>query len=48
MNIATIKEYYGQAVIIYKGGIEGMERVFKLDDELFIEMDRVFPVGGRC
>ena len=36
-------EDYGQAVI-YKGGIAGMETVFKLDGEHLIEAGRVFPV----
>lgn len=39
-------EDYGQAVI-YRGGIEGMERVFKLDAEHAIEAGRVFPVCGN-
>jgi hypothetical protein len=39
-------EDYGQAVI-YKGGIEGMERVFKLDGEHEIEAGRIFPVCGN-
>jgi len=39
-------EDYGQAVI-YKGGIAGMERVFKLDDEHEIEAGRIFPVCGN-
>ena len=33
--------------MIYKGGIEGMEQVFKLDDEHEIEAGRVFPVCGN-
>lgn len=39
-------EDYGQAVI-YRGGIEGMERVFVLDAEHAIEAGRVFPVCGN-
>ncbi|MCI4643402.1 MAG: methyltransferase domain-containing protein [Hyphomonadaceae bacterium] len=39
-------EDYGQAVI-YKGGVKGMERVFKLDAEHEIEMGRIFPVCGN-
>ena len=39
-------EDYGQAVI-YKGGIEGMETVFRLDAEHEIEAGRVFPVCGN-
>lgn len=39
-------EDYGQAVI-YQGGIEGMERIFKLDVEHEIEAGRVFPVCGN-
>lgn len=39
-------EDYGQAVI-YKGGIEGMETVFRLDAEHKIEAGRVFPVCGN-
>lgn len=39
-------EDYGQAVI-YRGGILGMERVFKLDAEHEIEAGRVFPVCGN-
>jgi len=39
-------EDYGQAVI-YKGGVEGMENVFKLDSEHEIEAGRVFPVCGN-
>ncbi|RAN33286.1 methyltransferase domain-containing protein [Hyphomonas pacifica] len=39
-------EDYGQAVI-YKGGVEGMERVFVLDAEHEIEAGRVFPVCGN-
>ncbi len=36
-------EDYGQAVI-YKGGAQGMERIFTLDVEHHIETGRVFPV----
>ncbi|MGB6230021.1 MAG: methyltransferase domain-containing protein [Litorimonas sp.] len=36
-------EDYGQAVM-YKGGVPGMERVFKLDADHEIEIGRVFPV----
>ncbi|MFC7291402.1 methyltransferase domain-containing protein [Hirschia litorea] len=36
-------EDYGQAVI-YKGGAQGMERIFELDTEHKIEAGRVFPV----
>lgn len=39
-------EDYGQAVI-YRGGIAGMETVFKLDAEHVIEQGRVFPVCGN-
>lgn len=39
-------EDYGQAVI-YKGGVPGMERVFKLDTDHEIEAGRVFPVCGN-
>lgn len=39
-------EDYGQAVV-YRGGIEGMERVFVLDAEHAIEAGRVFPVCGN-
>lgn len=39
-------EDYGQAVI-YKGGVKGMERVFKLDTEHEIEVGRIFPVCGN-
>ena len=39
-------EDYGQAVI-YKGGVEGMENVFVLDDEHHIEKGRIFPVCGN-
>lgn len=39
-------EDYGQAVI-YKGGVPGMERVFKLDTGHEIEAGRVFPVCGN-
>jgi SAM-dependent methyltransferase len=39
-------EDYGQAVI-YKGGVPGMERAFKLDAEHEIEAGRVFPVCGN-
>ena len=39
-------EDYGQAVI-YKGGIQGMERAFKLDTGHEIEAGRVFPVCGN-
>ena len=39
-------EDYGQAVI-YKGGVEGMERAFVLDTEHVIEAGRVFPVCGN-
>lgn len=39
-------EDYGQAVI-YKGGVKGMERVFRLDAEHEIEMGRIFPVCGN-
>lgn len=39
-------EDYGQAVI-YKGGIEGMERAFKLDVEHEIEAGKTFPICGN-
>ena len=39
-------EDYGQAVI-YKGGVTGMERVFRLDAEHEIEIGRIFPVCGN-
>lgn len=39
-------EDYGQAVI-YKGGIAGMERAFRLDTGHEIEAGRVFPVCGN-
>ncbi len=39
-------EDYGQAVI-YKGGIEGQERVFELDKGHMIEKGRVFPICGN-
>lgn len=39
-------EDYGQAVI-YKGGLPGMERVFRLDGEHEIEAGRIFPVCGN-
>ena len=44
--LETACEDYGQAVV-YKGGIEGMERVFVLDAEHSIEVGRVFPVCGN-
>ncbi|MEL6567232.1 MAG: methyltransferase domain-containing protein [Pseudomonadota bacterium] len=39
-------EDYGQAVV-YRGGVPGMETVFKLDAEHEIEVGRVFPVCGN-
>ena len=45
-GLETACEDYGQAVI-YKGGVEGMERVFILDAEHEIEAGRVFPVCGN-
>ena len=45
-NLDAACEDYGQAVI-YKGGLEGMERVFVLDAEHEIEAGRVFPVCGN-
>ncbi|MEM9176178.1 MAG: methyltransferase domain-containing protein [Myxococcota bacterium] len=45
-GLETACEDYGQAVI-YRGGIEGMERVFVLDAEHTIEAGRVFPVCGN-
>ncbi len=39
-------EDYGQAVI-YKGGIEGQERLFELDKGHTIEVGRVFPICGN-
>jgi len=39
-------EDYGQAVI-YKGGIEGQERIFELDKEHHIEAGRIFPICGN-
>jgi arsenite methyltransferase len=39
-------EDYGQAVI-YKGGVEGQERVFILDKGHHIEAGRVFPICGN-
>lgn len=39
-------EDYGQAVI-YKGGIEGQERLFQLDKDHPIEAGRVFPICGN-
>lgn len=39
-------EDYGQAVI-YKGGIEGQERIFELDNGHVIEMGRVFLICGN-
>lgn len=39
-------EDYGQAVI-YKGGVEGQERVFELDKHHMIEAGKVFPVCGN-
>lgn len=39
-------EDYGQAVI-YKGGIEGMERAFKLDVDHIFEVGKVEPVCGN-
>ncbi len=45
-NMDAACEDYGQAVI-YKGGVPGMERVFKLDCEHEIEAGRVFPVCGN-
>lgn len=39
-------EDYGQAVI-YKGGVPGMEKTFKLDTAHEIEAGRVFPVCGN-
>lgn len=39
-------EDYGQAVI-YKGGVEHSERVFKLDNHHIIDRGRVFPVCGN-
>ena len=39
-------EDYGQAVI-YKGTIEGQERVFELDKGHHIEAGRVFPICGN-
>ena len=33
--------------MIYRGGVEGMERVFTLDAEHAIEAGRVFPVCGN-
>lgn len=39
-------EDYGQGVL-YRGGIEGMERVFVLDVAHAIEAGRVFPVCGN-
>ncbi len=39
-------EDYGQAVI-YKGGIEGQERLFELDKGHAIEVGRVFPICGN-
>lgn len=49
MKLDTLEaacEDYGQAVI-YRGGLEGMERVFVLDAEHAIEAGRVFPVCGN-
>lgn len=45
-GLETACEDYGQAVV-YRGGIEGMERVFVLDAEHEIEAGRVFPVCGN-
>jgi SAM-dependent methyltransferase len=39
-------EDYGQAVI-YKGGIEGQERIFELDKGHAIELGRIFPICGN-
>ncbi|WP_298303515.1 methyltransferase domain-containing protein [uncultured Erythrobacter sp.] len=39
-------EDYGQAVI-YRGGVQGEERVFNLDNKHQIERGRVFPVCGN-
>ena len=39
-------EDYGQAVV-YKGGIEGMERAFKLDADHIFEVGKVEPVCGN-
>ncbi len=39
-------EDYGQAVI-YKGGVEGQERLFELDKGHAIEVGRVFPICGN-
>jgi arsenite methyltransferase len=39
-------EDYGQAVI-YKGGVEGHERIFELDKGHRIEAGRVFPICGN-
>jgi arsenite methyltransferase len=39
-------EDYGQAVI-YRGGIEGQERVFELDKGHAIEAGRIFPICGN-
>lgn len=45
-DLESACEDYGQAVV-YRGGIEGMERVFVLDAEHAIEAGRVFPVCGN-
>ncbi|WP_164116123.1 methyltransferase domain-containing protein [Sphingorhabdus sp. Alg239-R122] len=45
-ELETECEDYGQAVI-YKGGIEGQERVFELDKGHMIEKGRVFPICGN-
>jgi len=42
-GLDTSCEDYGQAVI-YKGGAQGMERIFDLDVEHQIEAGRIFPV----
>jgi len=45
-NLEPACEDYGQAVI-YRGGIPGMEQIFKLDGEHQIEAGRIFPVCGN-